>query len=402
MAATNRRGFLRGLGVVGCSFAAHPLTTTITLAATPGEARLVVIVLRGGMDGLDVLRPVGDPKLKRLRGGIATSAGIPLDGFYELHPSLEGLMPLWAAGELGFVQAVSTPYRDKRSHFDGQDILEAGTGMDIAVSGRRDGWLNRLLAEMPGSVASTAFAIGRETPLILSGDQEYRSWAPETRLDLSPQSRLLLDLMFRNDPRFQAAASEAMDLAEKLGVGAEIDSYGELMTEMRNAPRQSGIDDIARFAADRLREETRIATFSIQGWDTHSNQSGGLRRALGQLQASLLALRDGLGPVWSQTTVLAMTEFGRTVAENGTRGTDHGTGGLMILAGGAVRGGQVHGHWPGLDEAALYDRRDLMPTDDVRRYAGWALRGGFGVDRGVIERNLFPGLDLGDNPGILA
>ena len=402
MVQMNRRVMLQGLGVVGCSLAAHPLTTTITLAATPGDARLVVIVLRGGMDGLDVLRPVGDPMLKGLRPGLTTSAGIPLDGFYELHPALDGLLPLWDAGELGFVQAVSTPYRDKRSHFDGQDALEAGSGTDVAVSEQRGGWLNRLLAEMPGATASTAFAIGRDIPLILSGVQDFRSWAPETRLDLSPQSRLLLDLMYRNDPRFHTAASEAMDLAGRLDMGAEIDSYGEMMSEMRNAPTRSGVDEIARFAADRLREETRIATFSLQGWDTHSNQAGGLRRALGQLQANLLALREGLGSVWGQTTVLAMTEFGRTVAENGSRGTDHGTGGLMILSGGAVVGGRVHGLWPGLEEAALYDRRDLMPTDDVRRYAGWALRGAFGVDRRVIEHNLFSGLDLGVDPGILA
>lgn len=402
MVLMHRRDMLSGLGAVGCSVAAHPLTTTITLAATPGEARLVVIILRGGMDGLDVLRPVGDPLLRGMRPGLSATAGIRINQFYELHPALDGLTPLWDAGELGFVQAVSTPYRDKRSHFDGQDMLEAGAGADGAASGQRGGWLNRLLAEMPGATASTAFAIGRDTPLILSGAEDYRSWAPETRLDLSPQSRLLLDLMYRDDPRFQTAASEAMDLAEGLGTGVDIDSYGEMMKELRNAPRRSGQDEIARFAADRLREETRIATFSLQGWDTHSNQSRGLTRALDQLQASLLALREGLGPVWGQTTVLAMTEFGRTVAENGSRGTDHGTGGLMILSGGAVRGGRVHGQWPGLDEAALYDRRDLRPTDDVRRYAGWALRGAFGVNRAAIERSLFPGLDLEDDPRILA
>ena len=285
MLQMNRRKLMQGLGVVGCSLAAHPLTTAITMASTPGDARMVVIVLRGGMDGLDVLRPVGDPMLKGLRPGLTGDAGIPLDGFYELNPTLNGLLPMWEAGDLGFVQAVSTPYRDKRSHFDGQDMLEAGTRMGGADK-QRGGWLNRLLAEMPGATAETAFAIGRETPLILSGSQDYRSWAPETRLDLSPQSRLLLDLMYRDDPRFQAAAAEAMDLAEGLGMGAEIDSYGEMMVEMRNAPRRSGVDEIARFAADRLREETRIAAFLAAGLG-HPQQSGrrtapGLGPAAGQ------------------------------------------------------------------------------------------------------------------------
>ena len=159
--------------------------------------------------------------------------------------------------------------------------------------------------------------------------------------------------------------------------------------------------ELAKFAADRLKAETRIASFSIAAWDTHQNQKAGLRRALDDLTETILTLRAGLGPVWEKTAVLCMTEFGRTAFENGTGGTDHGTGGAMFFAGGAVRGGQVLGDWPGLSEADLYNRRDVMPTGDIRAAAGWVLRGLFGTEAEVIERVVFPGTELGRDPGII-
>lgn len=404
----DRRDMLRGLGVVGCSLAAHPLTTTMSFAALPGDARLVVLILRGGMDGLDVVRPVNDPDFAALRDQTIarTDPGLPLGAGFEMHPALGDLMPLWQAGQLGFVHAVSTPYRNKRSHFDGQDLLEAGTGMDVGAGAARSGWLNRMLGAVPGVTGDTAYAIGREAPLILKGDAPVANWTPETRLDLSPQSRLLLERMYAGDPAFHAAVAEAVELAQSLGTLAEADSAEEVAENMRDslrAARQArGVDALAAFAADRLRGDTRIASFSISGWDTHRNQVVGLRRALGNLSDAILTLRDGLGPVWDKTAVLALTEFGRTARENGTGGTDHGTGGVMVMAGGAIRGGRVYGQWPGLAEADLFDRRDLMPTGDVRRYAGWAMRGMYGLDRDVIEKVVFPGLDMGSDPGILA
>lgn len=401
MTQISRRSFLRAGSVLGCSLAAHPLVTTMTLAATPGDARLVVLILRGGMDGLDVLRPVGDPEFRLRRPQLSQAPGLELDGYYELHPELEKLLPLWRAGELGFAQAVSTPYRDKRSHFDGQDILEAGTGPDIVGDAARGGWLNRMLGEMEGVSTETAFAIGRETPLILSGAVEVRNWSPSSRLDLSPQSRLLLERMYHGDAPFQTAVAEALELAQDLDMGGDIETPDDMMAGMREARKLEGPGHLARFAADRLREDTRIATYSLGGWDTHVNQSGSIVGALRRLQQSILVLKGRLGPVWSRTTVLAMTEFGRTAAENGSKGTDHGTGGLLIMAGGAVRGGRVYGDWPGLSEAALYDRRDLMPTDDVRRYAGWALRSAYGLETSALEGRVFPGLTMGGDPKLL-
>jgi uncharacterized protein (DUF1501 family) len=159
---------------------------------------------------------------------------------------------------------------------------------------------------------------------------------------------------------------------------------------------------LADYAAGHLKADTRIAAFSLSGWDTHRTQAEGIKVPLGRLQTLVLALRDSLGPeVWGKTMLLAMTEFGRTVAENGSKGTDHGTAGAMLMAGGALRGGRVLGTWPGLAEDALYARRDLLPTSDVRSWAGWAMRGLYGFDKGLIENVIFPRLDLGSDPGLL-
>ncbi len=389
----SRRGVLRTALAGACSAAAHPLWSTVTLAAAPWDARLVVIVLRGGMDGLDVVQPWGDPLLRQYRPTLETGPGTgmaDLDGFFGLHPRLAGLKPLWDAGELGFVHAVSTPYRDKRSHFDGQDLLEAGTGPD-ALEAARGGWLNRFLAGVPGAEAETAFAVGNDEMRILAGAAPAARWSPSVDFELTPQAELLLEHIYAPDPLFRPAAAEAMRLA------AMIDR--ERLAPLANGERR---DPVAAFVADRLAADTRIAAFSVTGWDTHRRQDKGLVQALGKLERALMTLHEGLGGVWAKTLVLAMTEFGRTVAENGTRGTDHGTGGAMVLAGGALRGGRVYGRWPGLEEAELYDQRDLMPTDDLRRHAAWALRGLYGAQGDVLERVVFPGLDLGRDPGFVA
>jgi uncharacterized protein (DUF1501 family) len=405
-APLSRRLFLRGSALIGCSAAASPWLTTVTLAAAPFEERLVVIILRGAMDGIDALRPVGDPDYAGLRSAdlLGEAAPLPLDGFYALHPALAGLMPLWQAGELGFAHAVSTPYRDKRSHFDGQDILEAGTGLDVPDTRIKDGWLNRMLQAVPGMSAQTAYAVGRDEMKVIEGRADIMSWAPDTKLVLSQQSRQLLERIYHDDPLFREASSEAMDIVDKLeaeSAGATGGMAGGMAGQMQGG-RPGGAAQLAAFAAARLREETRIAAFSISGWDTHSNQHGVLQRQLAELAAAIGALRSGLGPDWRRTTVLAMTEFGRTARENGTGGTDHGTGGALLMAGGAIRGGKVYGRWPGLTEADLFERRDLMPTADVRSYAAWAMRGLYGFDTSLLETTVFPGLDMGADPKIIA
>ncbi len=399
----DRRVFLRALSTGACSAAAHPWLTSVTFAgsgggAPLGEARLVVVILRGAMDGLDVVRPAFDPAYARLRPTLDRGDGLPLDGRFVLHPALTGLHGLWQAGEAGFVHAVSTPYRDKRSHFDGQDLLEAGTGMDAPPAARRQGWLNRMLAAVPGVVAETAFAVGREALPLLAGAAPALSWSPEVRLDLTSATRALLELVYHDDPLFRDTALEAMDLAAE--TAPERIEAGDMAAP---APRGlADVDALVDFAAGKLEQDTRIAAFSLAGWDTHRAQDGAIRAPLLRLERIALRLKDRLGPgIWGRTALLAMTEFGRTVAENGSRGTDHGTGGVMLTAGGALRGGQVFGRWPGLAEADLYDRRDLLPTSDVRAWAAWAMAGLYGLDRGVLERAVFPGLEMGADPRLL-
>jgi len=398
----DRRQFLTKVAALGCSAAASPLMTPVAFAQGPWDGRLVVIILRGGMDGLDVVRPVGDPDFAPLRAH--QRAGTPPfgTGFYQFHPALAPLTPLWQAGEFGAVHAVSTPYRDERSHFDGQDILEAGNAG--AGGPIRDGWLNRLLQVVPGTTAETAYAIGHEQMLILQGAADAGRWSPEARLRLSPQAARLLDLVVHDDPLFREVSAQAFQIVQSLDLDAA-DTAAATAAMMDN-PMMGAVAGgshvkLAEFAVTRLLGESRIASFSLGGWDTHQNQAGQLSQALSRLSDTVLTLRAGLGPVWGKTAVLCMTEFGRTARENGTKGTDHGTGGALLYAGGALRGGQVAGDWPGLAEVDLFDRRDLMPTADVRVTAGRVMQGLYGLTDDQITDVVFPGLDLTAGPGIL-
>ncbi len=350
----------------------------------------------------------GDPHWEALRGpiGMGPEGYADLDGRFALHPALRPLLPLWEQGQFGVVHAVSTPYRDQRSHFDGQDILEAGIS-DLAGGHTRDGWLNRLLQNMPEARAETAYAVGSDALPVLAGMAAVNRWSPDADLALSPQVIRLAQMTAEDDPAIAAALSTALALADgdgdpvafAGGQGAMMDRMADNMRQSRGASAQSRI---AEFVGARLRDETRIAAFSLNGWDTHDQQDRGLGRALGGLSETILGLRKAMGgPVWKHTAVVAVTEFGRTARMNGAGGTDHGTGGAMLLAGGAVRGGRVIADWPGLSEADLYQRRDLMPTRDLRAHLGWMIRGLFGVEARRVEEAIFPDLDLGGDPGLL-
>jgi uncharacterized protein (DUF1501 family) len=388
---------------LGCSAAASPLVTPVSFAAAPWDNRLVVIILRGAMDGLDVLRPIEDPLLREYRPDMVTEGQVLLGGGSALHPALAPLGPMWDAGELAFAHAVSTPYRDKRSHFDGQDLLEAGypTLPEYANAGR-SGWLNRMLTLVPDATSRTAFSVGLEDMILLNGTAPISSWSPGQALSMSDQGLELLQMLYEEDPLFHAAASDAIELTSA-GMGSagagmsgdegEMMSMGEAIAAANQGRRAA---ELGRFAAQQLNAESRIAAFSIGGYDTHRLQNNALPRALTQLVQALEALKETLGSNWSKTAVLCMTEFGRTVHQNGTKGTDHGTGGAMLMAGGAVRGGRIYGRWPGLGEQDLYENRDLLPTMDVRGFAAHAMQDLFGFGRHDLENTVFPGLDLSD------
>ena len=366
----SRRGFL-----IGCSLAASPLLTPVTFAATAGENRLVVVVLRGAMDGLDVVRPLGDPAYLPLRPGLAADAATShdLDGFFALHPAAAALMPLWSAGEMAFAHAVATPYRQGRSHFIGQDALENGTGgVDGQLTVGHDGWLNRALGAIPGADAQTGVSVGQQRLLILEGSQEVEHYFPVEESSLSLQGQTLLAEVNAADPLFAEPFARSQQLA--------LDMMGQPLPK-------GGVDhaQLGTYVAQQLTGHSRIASLSLGGWDTHHSQPKTMAQQLTALGDMVLAIKSGLGRHWGTTLVLAMTEFGRTARENGTFGTDHGTGGLMIAAGGALKGQRVLTDWPGLGESDLLAERDLRPTRDVRAFAGWALRGLYGLDAATIE-----------------
>lgn len=370
---TRRQALKLGLAAYGS------LAAPITLASAPTNNRLIIIILRGAMDGLDLVRPVGDPNYKKLRPTLSLNKGAALNDFFDLHPSASNLLPLWEEQSLGFVHAVATPYRNKRSHFEGQDFLECGLSHAPKSHELQSGWLNRLLSTIPSTGTRTGFAVARENEIILNGKAPITRWYPKTNVYLSTQGERLMESMYQDDLLLHSASSQAFNLLE----------------ETRNKQGQvklPGYLHIADYVGQQLLGETRIASFSINGWDTHKNQRGALTQPLKELSESLVHLRKILGPTWNNTAIAAITEFGRTARENGSFGTDHGTGGLMLLAGGAVRGGKVYGQWPGLNDADLYQQRDLTPTNDVRSYLSSMTRSLFGVGSNHMDF-VFPQLD---------
>jgi uncharacterized protein (DUF1501 family) len=372
----SRRGFLAG----ACCAAAAPVLTPVSFAAAPGESRFVTIILRGGMDGLDLVQPYGDASFAGLRPTLGLTPGtglVDLDGFFGLNPAAAGLMPLWRENALSFVHAVSTPYRDRRSHFEGQTILESGS----ADPSQKSGWLNRTLAVIPRTDARKALDINTSMELILSGPNKADSRPGTGDVDMAQDEIGFLDRLYAGDAPFAAAMEEVRRI--------------QFSSKAYRQNRSRGVVDMARLAGGMLREDYRIASFSINGWDTHGEQASQFGSAAGDLAAAIVTLKDALGAeAWSRTVVLAVTEFGRSVRENGTGGTDHGTGSVAVLAGGAVSGGKGLGTWPGLAGDKLLDGQDLMPTGDVREIAAAMLHKQFGIAPDKLTARVFPGLSF--------
>ncbi|MGB6605140.1 MAG: DUF1501 domain-containing protein [Steroidobacteraceae bacterium] len=395
MSRMPRREFL-GLSALAAGGAL--LTTRVAFAYPSGRRRrFVLVIMRGALDGLAAVPPCGDPAYAGLRREFALAvpgggahAALPLDGFFGLHPSLGFLQQSYAARELIVFHALASPYRE-RSHFDGQDVLENGTPQPHAL---QSGWLNRALAQAPGrSGREAGVALGQNVPLVMRGPAEVASWSPSRLAALDEDTYARITDLYAGDPLLSRRLADAMAADALAGEDAGSSSAAA-------APQQAGggagrYAEIVQAAAGFLRQDEgpRVAVFDTTGWDTHANEGGAegqLAGRLRQLDAGLAILRQQLQSAWSDTAVLLVTEFGRTAAINGTRGTDHGTGTVALLVGGAVAGGRVIADWPGLGSQALYQGRDLAPTLDLRSVIKGLLAEQLEIPPRTLATDVFP------------
>jgi len=407
------------------------LASRIAFAGTAGDSRLIVVLLRGALDGLAAVPPYGDHDYAALRGELAIAPPgaregcLRLDGLFGLHPKLQFLHEAYGSGELTVFHAVASPYRE-RSHFDGQDVLENGTVRPHAL---QTGWLNRALGTLPaarGTAASSELgvALGQNVPLVMRGPANVASWSPSRLAALDDDTLQRLTDLYASDPLLSRTLADALatdaiatapsDTMQPSGQaeGARDASAGDASDAPPGGASAPG-DAAAPVAAGRKgggaarygeiihaaaaflgRDDgPRIAVFDTTGWDTHANEGGAqgqLGTRLAALDAGLRTLKDELGAVWRKSAVVAVTEFGRTAATNGTRGTDHGTATVAFLVGGAVRGGRVIADWPGLATRALYQQRDVAPTLDVRAVLKGILREHLGAPDRELNASVFP------------
>jgi uncharacterized protein (DUF1501 family) len=394
--APSRRSLLRASGTL-FAWAYLP-----KLALAEGrDPRMLTIILRGALDGLGVVAPVGDPDWVKLRGERAMTLdgkipALPLDSFFALNPAMPNLYRLYQAGQAAIVHATATAYRE-RSHFDGQDVLESG----FAKPGATDsGWLNRALAatEPAAHVAAPGrqgFAVGPVTPLVVRGAAPILSWTPPRLAPASDDTiGRLLGLYQHTDPML------ARVLEERMGLTAIARAGG---MDTRSAPLPGGAERVRAYFAESAGaaakfmarpDGPRVGALAFDGWDTHVDEGadkGQLAALLGALDGAIGAVESNMGDAWRETVVTIVTEFGRTAKINGTNGTDHGTGTIALLAGGALKGGRVIADWPGLKAADLYQGRDLKPTTDLRAVLKGLLKDHLRLSDQVLAAKVFPG-----------
>ena len=384
--ASRRSVLLAGGALFGASY-----LPKLAHAADGRDPRLIVIILRGALDGLSAVAPLGDPDYAALHGAIALTkdgehAARPLDGFFGLNPGMPAFERLFKARQAAIIHAVASPYRE-RSHFDGQDVLESGQ----AGPGRtQTGWLNRAIEALPRSqrASRSGLAVGAVAPLVMRGSAPVTGWAPtnlpQAEGDLATR---LIDLYRTQDPRLGEALTQGLGIDKIAGrdMGKPVPGGGEAGQMKAIAEGAARI-----IAAD---EGPRVAALAFDGWDTHANEGGATGRLamlLSGLDAAFAAFEQGLGDKWKSTAIVAVTEFGRTARINGTTGTDHGTGTVAFLAGGAVAGGRVHADWPGLRQAQLWQDRDLRPTTDLRAVLKGLLADHLGLGDTALSDKVFP------------
>jgi uncharacterized protein (DUF1501 family) len=450
MRTLKRREFLTATATaLGGAF----LTSSLAFAHTNtnSKSRVVFVIMRGALDGLAAAPPYGDPDYAAIRRELALKApgsvggALPLNGFFGLHPSLTFLSESYTARELVVFQAIASPYRE-RSHFDGQDVLENGELKPHAV---QTGWLNRALASLQtthGQSKELGVALGQNIPLVMRGPAPVTCWSPSKLAALDEDTLQRITDLYAGDPLLstrladalaadaiadapakasQTAASPVVASAADMhppasAVAANTSAMSVAPRRVANRPDAVGSDtsnaemqtatpnqsplqrakpakytEVVRAAAGFLRRDDgpQVAVFDTTGWDTHANEGnaeGQLAGRLAALDAGLRTLKKELGPTWANTAVLLATEFGRTAATNGTRGTDHGTATAAFLLGGAIQGGRVLADWPGLSARSLYQGRDLKPTTDLRSVLKGMLSEHLLVSTNALETSVFP------------
>ena len=376
--ALNRRTLL----LAGSAGLAATLITPAARAATPQSQgrKLVVVILRGAMDGLAALPKTDDPDIRQHRAALIDPGATPLSDGFALHSAMPTLAALYADRQAAFIPAFAGPYRE-RSHFAAQDLLESGEVSRVTA----DGWLNRALQMAPGAYA--AVSIGPAQPLILRGaSTRTTSWSPDVLPEASDDTLARLLDLYEDDPVLRPSLAAALG-ADRVAGG--MDKSG-MAAGARGGPGQylPQLQAAGKFLAQA--DGPEVAVVSLEGWDTHTQQNGLLQQRFAALDTGIAALKASLGETWKKTALVAVSEFGRTVRVNGGQGTDHGTGGLAILAGGAIRGGRMYGDWPTLKASALFENRDLMPTVDARSVFKGLLRDQLGWAPGDLDKAVFP------------
>lgn len=368
----DRRSFLAS-GALAAALGAAP---RIAFASAAGEQRFLFVIQRGAADGLHSLVPLADPGLRAARAALVDGLEEPvkLDSLFSLHPALVNAAALFRDRQALFLHAVATTYRD-RSHFDAQNLLETG---GIRPYAERSGWINRMLDLLPGA---RAMALAQAVPMALRGDHPVASYAPTRRAGPTPDLAARVASLYAGDRQLHdlwSQATQTAELVDDLSVG--------------NGRGGKALGDLAaRLLAPA--DGARVMMVETGGWDTHTAQKGRLAAQLGGLDALIGALKAGLGPAWDRTLVVVATEFGRTVAVNGTGGTDHGTAAVAMLFGGKVRGGRVLADWPGLRQSDLHEGRDLRPTQGLEDVIAGAVAGHFALDPEEVGRRLYPSID---------
>ncbi len=408
-----RRSFLHSLALGASIMVPVGRSAWAASSDTPTQKKLIVIMLRGAVDGLNVVAPVGDENYLRLRPTIGLAlpgmdgGALDLDGYFGLHPALASLQPLWAEKKLAFIHASGSP-DSTRSHFDAQDYMESAT------PGRKstpDGWLNRLVAGLPGAASpSRALSIGPVMPRILSGPtaaMNLPNGAGATKANVLDRKNVgeAFDQLYAGHERFGRAYQDGKTAHQEVMAAAAAASAAaaqEMNAADRGAPLPNGFPDDAARLATLMRNDPKIqvAFVDLGGWDTHAaqgNAKGQLANRLQPLGQGLAVLAKKLGPLFDDTTIVVMSEFGRTARENGNGGTDHGHGNVMWVLGGAVNGGQVYGDWQGVGQAALNEGRDLPVTTDFRAVLAQVAERHMGMnDRQLVK--VFPNMPKGAAP----